>query len=61
MTDADRHQFTMLTMLHSMCQQALPAFYAADNPVDAKLVVDLERMVKRARVEIDGILVPHSS
>lgn len=46
----------MLTMLHAICEQAPKAVYAADNPVDAELVADLERMVKRTGAEIDVII-----
>lgn len=45
----------MLTMLQSVCEQAVTAFHAADNPVDDGLVGDLERMVERTRLEIEAI------
>ena len=45
----------MLTMLHSVCEQAVTAFHAADNRVDDALVGDLERMVERTRIEIEAL------
>jgi hypothetical protein len=42
----------MLRILHASCATALDAFRAADNPVDSELVLDLERMVERTRVEL---------
>jgi hypothetical protein len=42
----------MLRILHAACATALDAFRAADNLVDTQLVVDLERMVERTRVEL---------
>ena len=41
----------MLTMLQSVCEQAVNAFHVADNRVDDALVNDLELMVERTRVE----------
>jgi hypothetical protein len=43
----------MLRILHASCTTALDAFRAADNPVDAELVLDLERMVERTRLELE--------
>ena len=43
----------MLRILHATCATALDAFRAADNPVDAELVIDLEKMVERTRVELE--------
>lgn len=55
MTDSIQRQLAMLTMLQSVCEQAVTAFHAADNPVDDGLVGDLERMVERTRLEIEAI------
>jgi hypothetical protein len=46
----------MLTILLATCETALQAFTAADNPVDAGLVADLERVVVRTRRELEGLL-----
>jgi hypothetical protein len=43
----------MLRIRHASCTTALDAFRAADNPVDAELVLDLERMVERTRLELE--------
>jgi hypothetical protein len=43
----------MLRILHATCATALDAFRAADNPVDAQLVINLEKMVERTRVELE--------
>lgn len=45
----------MLTILLATCETALQAFAAADNPVDAGLVADLERMVARTRRELEAL------
>jgi hypothetical protein len=51
-------QLSMLRILHAICATALDAFRAADNPVDAELVFDLERMVERTRVELERFAKP---
>ena len=43
----------MLRILHASCATALDAFRAADNAVDSELVLDLEKMVERTRVELE--------
>ena len=48
----------MLRILHAACLTALDAFHAADNPVDAELVADLERMVERTRLELERLVSP---
>jgi hypothetical protein len=45
----------MLRILYAASATALDAFRAADNPVDAELVEDLERMVERTRGEIQRL------
>ena len=45
----------MLHILYGACSAALNAFRAADNPVDERLVVDLEAMVARTQGEIDRL------
>lgn len=48
----------MLRILHASCATALDAFHSADNPVDAELVLDLERMVERTYVELQRFAKP---
>lgn len=43
----------MLRILHASCLTALDAFRATDNPVDTQLVIDLEKMVERTRLELE--------
>ncbi|HEV3484917.1 MAG TPA: hypothetical protein VG106_05890 [Vicinamibacterales bacterium] len=45
----------MLRILYAASATALDAFRAADNPVDAELVADLERMVERTNGEIQRL------
>ena len=45
----------MLILLLAMCEQALQVFKAADNSIDAQLVLDLERMVERTRRELEAL------
>jgi hypothetical protein len=45
----------MLRILWATSSTALDAFHAADNPIDGQLVVDLEAMVERTRVEIERL------
>jgi hypothetical protein len=45
----------MLRILYAASAAALDGFRAADNPVDAELVGDLEKMVERTRHEIDRL------
>jgi hypothetical protein len=53
---ADTHKhLAMLRILYGACAAALDAFRAADNPVDAQLIVDLETMVGRTRGEIERL------
>lgn len=46
----------MLTILLAACETALQTFRVAENPVDAVLVEDLERMVARTRQELEGLV-----
>jgi hypothetical protein len=48
----------MLRILHATCATALDAFRAAENPMDTKLVIDLEKMVERTRVELQRFVKP---
>jgi hypothetical protein len=48
-------RLTMLRIVYGASAAALDAFRAADNPVDAGLVRDLERMVERTRGEIERV------
>ena len=45
----------MLTILLATCETALQSFKAADNPVGAELIADLERMVERTRAELEAL------
>ncbi|HEY3462822.1 MAG TPA: hypothetical protein VGK62_05135 [Gaiellaceae bacterium] len=45
----------MLRILYGACAAALDAFRAADNPVDAQLVADLETMMTRTHGEIERL------
>jgi hypothetical protein len=50
---SETHQhLAMLRILYGACSAALDAFRAADNPVDAQLVTDLEAMMDRTKDEI---------
>lgn len=51
-----QQQVSMLRILHATCSTAVDAFHAADNPVDAKLLADLEEMVERTRVELERLV-----
>jgi hypothetical protein len=57
--DADgQQQLAMLRILYGACSTAVDAFRAADNPVDAELLSDLEKMVERTRQEIERRSAP---
>ena len=45
----------MLRILFGACSTAVDAFRAADNPIDADLLADLEKMVDRTRQEIERL------
>jgi hypothetical protein len=45
----------MLRILYGACSAALDAFRAADNPVDSRLVADLETMMTRTQGEIERL------
>lgn len=45
----------MLRILYGACATALDAFRAANNAVDAELVLDLEAMVERTQGEIERL------
>ena len=53
-TDTHKH-LAMLRILYGACAAALDAFRATDNPVDEKLVADLEAMVERTKGEIERL------
>jgi hypothetical protein len=55
METTTQQQLSMLRILYGACTAALDAFRAADNPVDERLVADLEAMVERTRDEIDRL------
>jgi hypothetical protein len=48
-------EIAMLTILLATCETALDTFKAADDPIDAELVVDLERVVARTRKELEAL------
>lgn len=48
-------ELAMLRILYGACAAALDAFRAADNPVDERLVADLEAMVERTKGEIERL------
>ena len=50
-----QQQLSMLRILWATSSTALDAFHAADNPIDQQLVVDLEAMVERTRLEIERL------
>lgn len=52
--DTPQH-LAMLRILYGACAAALDAFRAADNPVDSKLVADLEKMMMRTYGEIERL------
>jgi len=52
--DTHKH-LAMLRILYGACAAALDAFRAADDPVDEKLVADLEAMVERTKEEIERL------
>jgi len=52
--DAQQH-LAMLRILCGACATALDAFRAANNAVDAQLVLDLEAMVERTQGEIERL------
>jgi hypothetical protein len=45
-------QVSLLRILHASCATALDAFRASDNRFDEQLVLDLEKMVERTRLEL---------
>jgi hypothetical protein len=53
-TDTHQH-LAMLRILYGACSAALDAFRAADNPVDSRLVADLETMMTRTYSEIQRL------
>jgi hypothetical protein len=57
--EADQQHLSMLKILYAASAAALDAFRAADNPVDAELVQDLEKMVERTRREIERLAGAH--
>jgi hypothetical protein len=42
----------MLRILLATCETALDAFQAADSPVDAEFVEELQRIIDRTRQEL---------
>lgn len=56
MESGDRDHFTMLTMLHAMCEQALTRFESTGSRIGRELIPDLEKMIERTRSEINAVL-----
>jgi hypothetical protein len=52
--DTQKH-LSMIRILYAASATALDTFRAADNPVDAELIADLEKMVERTRLEIERL------
>ena len=50
-----RKHLSMLRILYGASSAALDAFRSADNPVDERLVDDLEKMVTRTLSEIERL------
>jgi hypothetical protein len=46
----------MLRILLAVCDTALDAFQAADNPLDKEFVEDLERIMERTRGELEAFV-----
>ena len=55
MATGTHQHLAMLRILYGACAAALDAFRAADNPVDERLVADLEAMVERTKGEIERL------
>jgi hypothetical protein len=53
--EIQRQRLSMLRILNATCATALDLFQASNNPVDIQLVADLEQMVERTRVELEGL------
>ena len=51
----------MLRILLATCETALDAFHAADNPVDAEFVHELERITERTRQELTALASAEST
>ena len=45
-------QQSMLRILLATCETTRDALTAADNPVDQEMLADLERMIRRTRLEL---------
>jgi hypothetical protein len=52
---APGNEAAMLTVLLATCETSLQAFKAADNPIDAHLIADLERVIVRTRSELAAL------
>ena len=57
-SDSIHRQAALLRILVGCGEQAIEAFQAADNPVDAGFVRELERIIERSRDEL-GVLLEH--
>ena len=53
----DEYRLSMLRILYGASAAALETFRAADNPVDAELVADLERVIERTKSEIARLTI----
>ena len=54
-SETQQKQLAMLRILIGVCQTAVDAFQAADNPLDTEFVKDLERMMERTRQELEAL------
>lgn len=48
-------EVAILKILIGATETALDAFRAADNPIDAELITDLERVLQRSRKELSAL------
>ena len=53
-SDAQQH-VAMLRILLAICETALDAFRAADNPIDSEFVAELQQITERTRQELAAL------
>ena len=53
---ADTREIALLGILVACGEKAIEAFHASDNPVDADLLSDLERVIQRSRDELEALV-----
>ena len=57
----ERQDIALLRILIATGERALEAFEAADNPVDADFILELERIVARSRDELAALTEHHAT